>query len=98
MYNIGIDVGGMSIKAGVVHNGEIIHRAVIETDPNGGVDKLVEDITSLVNTLITENNIGMGGINTIGIGLPGVVTRNGSVTCVNSVSYTHLTLPTTILV
>ena len=28
MYKIGIDIGGMSIKAGVVVNGEIIQREV----------------------------------------------------------------------
>lgn len=83
MYNIGIDVGGMSIKAGVVDNGEIIHRAVVETDPKGGVDKLVEDITTLVNTLISENKINIENVETIGIGLPGVVTKDGCVTCVN---------------
>ena len=30
MYKIGIDVGGMSIKAGLVVNGEIIQRSVKE--------------------------------------------------------------------
>ena len=31
MYKIGIDVGGMSIKAGIVVNGEIIQKEVKET-------------------------------------------------------------------
>ena len=83
MYKIGIDIGGMSIKAGLVDNGEIIDRVAKETDIQGGLDKLVEDITYLVNELISKNNIIIGQIETIGIGFPGVVTNEGAVTCVN---------------
>ncbi|MGL5314202.1 MAG: ROK family protein [Peptostreptococcaceae bacterium] len=83
MYTIGIDVGGMSIKAGVVKEGEIIHRAVKETDAQGGLDKLVADITALVNEITSENNIAIEEVKTIGIGFPGVVTNQGAVTCVN---------------
>lgn len=83
MYTIGIDVGGMSIKAGVVKEGEIIHRAVKETDAQGGLDKLVVDITDLVNELVNKANITIEQVHTIGIGFPGVVTNKGAVTCVN---------------
>lgn len=83
MYKIGIDIGGMSIKAGLVDNGEIIDRLAKETDIQGGLDKLVEDITYLVNQLIIKNNISIEEIETIGIGFPGVVTNEGAVTCVN---------------
>ena len=83
MYKIGIDIGGMSIKAGLVDNGEIIDRLAKETDIQGGLDKLVEDITYLVNQLVSKNNISIGEIETIGIGFPGVVTNEGAVTCVN---------------
>ena len=83
MYTIGIDIGGMSIKAGLVDNGEIIDRLAKETDIQGGLDKLVEDITYLVNELISKNNIIIEQIETIGIGFPGVVTNEGAVTCVN---------------
>ena len=83
MYKIGIDIGGMSIKAGLVDNGEIIDRLAKETDIQGGLDKLVEDITYLVNELVSKNNIIIEQIETIGIGFPGVVTNEGAVTCVN---------------
>lgn len=83
MYTIGIDVGGMSIKAGVVDNGVIIHKMVKETDANGGLDKLVDDITNLVKDIASKNNIDINNISTIGVGLPGVVTNKGTVTCVN---------------
>jgi len=83
MYKIGIDIGGMSIKAGLVDNGEIIDRLAKETDIQGGLEKLVEDITYLVNQLVSKNNISIEEIETIGIGFPGVVTNQGAVTCVN---------------
>ncbi|MGL6107416.1 ROK family protein [Romboutsia sp.] len=83
MYTIGIDVGGMSIKAGIVKDGKISHKMVKETDANGGLDKLVEDITDLVNDIVSQNNMDINNIGTIGIGFPGVVTNKGTVTCVN---------------
>ncbi len=83
MYKIGIDIGGMSIKAGLVYNGEIIDRLVKETDTQGGLDKLVEDITYLVNELVIKNNINIEQVETIGMGFPGIVTNEGAVTCVN---------------
>lgn len=83
MYKIGIDVGGMSIKAGLVVNGEIIKRAVKETNRSGGLDNIVEDITELVNNLLVESKLDINNIDSIGIGFPGVVTNEGRVTCVN---------------
>ena len=44
MYKIGIDVGGMSIKAGLVVNGEIIQRSVKETNQSGGLENIIEDM------------------------------------------------------
>lgn len=83
MYKIGIDIGGMSIKAGIVDDGKIIDRLVKETDIKGSLDKLVEDITYLVNELVNKNNINIEQVETIGIGFPGIVTNDGAVTCVN---------------
>lgn len=83
MYSIGIDVGGMSIKIGIVSNGEIINKMTQETDRLGGLDKLADDIIELINNILNKNNIDIKEINTIGIGFPGVVAKNGAVTCVN---------------
>lgn len=83
MYTIGVDVGGTSIKAGLVKNGDIIFKSSKETDRLGGVDKLVDDIKYLVDEIIRDNNIEYKDIETVGIGIPGVVARSGEVTCVN---------------
>ena len=83
MYKIGIDVGGMSIKAGIVANGEIIKKSIKETNKSGGVDNMIDDITQLVNNLLDESELCIEQISSIGIGFPGVVTSEGRVSCVN---------------
>ncbi|WP_305305859.1 ROK family protein, partial [Romboutsia ilealis] len=83
MYKIGIDIGGMSIKAGIVANGEIIQREVKETNQSGGLDNIIDDITELVNNLLAKCELDINNIDSIGIGFPGVVTSEGRVTCVN---------------
>ena len=83
MYKIGIDIGGMSIKAGVVVNGEIIQREVKETNQLGGLENIVEDINQIVNKLLHKSELDINDIESIGIGFPGIVTDEGRVTCVN---------------
>ena len=75
MYKIGIDIGGMSIKAGLVVNGEIIQRAVKETNQLGGLENIVEDITQIVNKLLHKSELDINDIESIGIGFPGIVTE-----------------------
>ena len=62
MYKIGIDVGGMSIKAGLVVNGEIIQRSVKETNQSGGLENIIEDITELVNDLLDKSELEINNI------------------------------------
>lgn len=83
MYKIGIDIGGMSIKAGIVANGEIIQREVKETNQSGGLDNIIDDIIEVVNNLLAKCELDINNIDSIGIGFPGVVTNEGRVTCVN---------------
>lgn len=82
MYKIGIDVGGMSIKAGILKNGEIIGKLSYTTNV-GNVELLVNDITTLINDLLKQENIEINKVTNIGIGFPGVVTKDNKVTCVN---------------
>ena len=83
MYKIGIDVGGMSIKAGIVADGEITKKSIKETNKSGGADNMIDDITQLVNNLLDESDLSIEQISNIGIGFPGVVTSEGRVSCVN---------------
>lgn len=83
MYTIGIDVGGTSIKAGLVREGKIISKCSKDTDRLGGADKLVEDIAYVVDEIMKSNEITKEEIKSIGVGIPGVVAKSGEVTCVN---------------
>lgn len=72
MYQIGIDIGGTSIKAGLVKNGRIISWKSVVTDTDAGPDKIIEDIAKMVNEL--KADAGDKIITGIGIGCPGAIT------------------------
>lgn len=71
--NIGVDVGGMSIKAGLVNNnGDILFKKSCVTDGKN-VPKFLEDMKNLLNEVIEKGkklNLEIGGI---GFGVPGMV-------------------------
>lgn len=83
MYRIGIDIGGMSIKAGIVKDGKIISTKTKVTRVDGILDTLIDDLSDLINGILNENGIEIDKVEKIGVGFPGVVTNNGYVTCVN---------------
>lgn len=71
MNCIGIDIGGMTIKGGVVDdNGNILLKKVITTVPEKEDSLIVEDIACLINELIADFD---GKIDGIGIGCPGSI-------------------------
>ena len=74
---IGVDIGGMSIKAGIVNlNGEIINKEVIKTDTKNGAELFLNDIKSLIATLLEFANRNNYDIHGIGFGVPGIVNNN----------------------
>lgn len=73
MYSIGIDIGGMSVKAGLVdENGKIVAVNKMKTaaEPPAVIDNMVLQI----NGLLKEKNLSVKDIKGIGIGCPGAVT------------------------
>ncbi len=71
MYCIGVDIGGMSVKAGVVDtNGVIIKKDRVFTDVDGGADKIISDIGELILGLADPRDRDFVGI---GIGCPGAI-------------------------
>ncbi|MCH5163341.1 MAG: ROK family protein [Clostridiales bacterium] len=71
MYCIGIDIGGTSVKIGVVDkDGKIIKRGRVVTDVAGGQFKIIDDIGKLVQTLADPADRDFVGI---GIGCPGAI-------------------------
>ncbi len=71
---IGVDIGGMSIKAGIVDlNGKIVQKESVKTNAKNGAEPFLKDIKSLLTDLLNfanKNNYVIGGI---GFGVPGVV-------------------------
>lgn len=77
MY-IGIDIGGMTIKAGLVNdNGEIIAKKTIKTDV-GHPEKAIQDIANLCFDTAKEGNVDFSDVVAIGTGVPGTA-HNGVV-------------------
>ena len=72
MYTIGIDIGGMSIKAGVVDdNGKIILQSRIKTV--GKPEEIISNMVGQIKSLLNEMKINVKDIRGIGIGCPGAV-------------------------
>lgn len=78
MYTIGVDVGGMSIKVGLVdENGKIIVKDRVKTDKRATED--VKNTAALIKKILSENNLTDKDILGIGIGVPGAVTSETGV-------------------
>lgn len=74
MYYIGIDVGGMSIKGGIVdENGNIIVKDSVVTKPTQPSDDNTKDIAGLVAKLLEGAGISTDEIAGMGMGVPGTV-------------------------
>lgn len=70
-----IDVGGMSIKCGVINeDGKILAKQSIET-PKCGYEKTIEQIAELCKSTAKKANIDFADIKAIGTGIPGTVHR-----------------------
>ena len=87
MYTIGVDIGGMSIKFGLVDdNGKILSstRLVTDKDITNGIIGMVEKI----NQLLSDANITIKDIRGIGIGCPGAVdSEKGTIICLPNLGW-----------
>lgn len=75
MYYIGIDVGGMSIKAGVTDkDGNVLHKTTLVTKGEYTKEYTISrDIHALIVKLLQESNIAESQIAAIGIGQAGSI-------------------------
>lgn len=74
MYYIGIDIGGMSIKGGLVAaDGSILLKKTVITRADSADTDIVADIVALIKDIISEYKITNKDIKGIGIGSPGSV-------------------------
>ena len=74
MYRIGVDIGGMSIKIGLVDkDGNILATQRVETSHDAY--KSLADTISTINKILANNNLSYENIKGIGVGCPGSVDR-----------------------
>ncbi len=75
LYSIGVDIGGMNIKVGIVNvDGVILQQCRKPTDktPNECINNIIQQI----NYLLQNNNLTTKDIRGIGIGCPGAVSSD----------------------
>ncbi len=71
-YAIGVDLGGTSIKLGIVsETGKLINKLSVKTEAEKGPEKVIQKITHSIHELTQHSKYKIKGI---GIGCPGVVT------------------------
>ena len=74
MYYLGVDIGGMSIKCGIVdENGVIIGEKRTIVTPTTGGDDCVKGIADLCRDTVKANGLTMDDVIAIGLGVPGTV-------------------------
>lgn len=94
MYYIGIDVGGMSIKGGIVdENGNIIVKDSVVTKPTQPSDDNAKDIAGLVAKLLEDAGISTDEIAGMGMGVPGTVDPDTSKIFIPAIFTSAITIP-----
>ncbi|MBR9699172.1 ROK family protein [Candidatus Woesearchaeota archaeon] len=89
MTFLGIDVGGQSIKAGIVtKKGELLEKEVCSTEPEKGREAVISNIEKVGRILLSKDK----KIEAIGIGIPGIVSREGFVTLTPNIPLSNFDL------
>lgn len=86
MNIIGIDVGGTKIEAGKVSKNKIEELLSIKTNSNASQDKIISQITSLIDKLIDKNT------KSIGVAVPAIVENGIVFETVNILSWKNIPL------
>ncbi|MBE6609542.1 MAG: ROK family protein [Ruminococcaceae bacterium] len=73
MYNIGIDLGGTNIAAGLVdENYNIIRKTSVETKASRPADEITKDMAKVCKQLCDEQGISISDVKSVGIATPGM--------------------------
>ena len=74
MYYVGIDLGGTSIKVGLVdENGKILKKVSRPTKVERGARPVVDDMADMSLEVVKLCGVSMEEVKVIGIGLPGIL-------------------------
>ncbi len=92
MYYVGVDIGGMSIKIGIVDGeGKILHSSVIPTEKITP-ELQIEKVGNAVLELLNNSNISKTQIYGVGVGCPGAITKEGMVRSSSNLKWTYFPL------
>ena len=96
IYCVGIDLGGTTIKAGIVDEDyRIVKSGAIPTITDRGAEKLIQDMAELVSVLLKEAEISMDEVASVGVGVPGTANKKtGIMEYANNRSLVMVTLGT----
>lgn len=77
MYQIGIDIGGTSMKIGLVSDAlEIVARGSVPFHPLGG-EGVARELAEAVNAVLKQANVAASELDSIGIVIPGSIDPSG---------------------
>ncbi len=77
---IGVDIGGTSIVAGLMVNGEFVNTHTIETKADESIEVILNQLYTAIDTVITSE------VQAIGIGCPGLInSKEGLVVNINNI-------------
>lgn len=93
-YYLGIDIGGMSVKAGIVTtDGKMIAKKTVETSAKGRTDDFIADIARLADEVTVAAGLDKSQISGVGMGVPGTVnTAEGVVTYACNIGFRNTPL------
>ncbi|MCL2619658.1 MAG: ROK family protein [Defluviitaleaceae bacterium] len=89
MLNIGVDIGGTKIAAGVVCGGNILKKITLPTYPDRGQGAIIADVVNICKQLLEE----FPQVDYVGVGCPGVVDPiNGIVIKAENLSFRDVSI------
>lgn len=93
-YYLGIDIGGMSVKAGIItDDGKMVAKKTVETSAKGRTDDFIADMAKLAEEVTAEAGLCKSQISGVGMGVPGTVnTDTGVVTYACNIGFRNTPL------
>lgn len=94
MINIGVDLGGTNIAAGLVDEaGKILAKGSVPTGRTRHYTEIIKDMAGLVQKLLDDSQIPLTDIHSIGVGSPGVPdTKNGVIIYNNNLGFRNVNI------
>ena len=95
---IGIDLGGMTIKAGLVtEDGKILHKDAVPTGAKRHYTEILKDMANLAIKVCEDAGYTMDDVSSVGIGSPGSCdAKNGILIYANNINFNNVPVRTEI--